>query len=336
MSHVIQLIWSFYFLILIPVMCGIAWSKLQKRKQKSLSYIYIYGYLLYFSVFYLYARIMLRIGVSFGALAKGWFVTGSILFLIAFFFGFHDIPGVIKENFAYVKKCGKETIIVTILFIAISVFSIIFVVPSEEDATPETLMVTMATDTVYLHDPYTDIVYEEPISEQAKAPIEMFYASICKYTGMTPVKFVHAVLPVTFLALFYFVYHKLAERLFQKNEKEMELFFLFVIFCYSGSIYAKRMGAFGVFQNIWMPQALLLNVVMPFVFYECVNFMNFLMTEDVGKQKKSIKRYILKFVLLFLSASLLHESGGFFVIFLLTISLLTVLIRRLYKKCQKY
>lgn len=335
MNHVIQLIWIFYFFILIPVMCGITWSKFQKRKQKSLSYIYIYGYLLYFSVFYLYARIMLIIGVSFGTLAKGWLVTGSILFLVAFFFGFRDIPDVIKENFTYVKKCSKETIGVTLVFAAVCLFSILFVIPSEEDATPETLMVTMATDTVYLHDPYTDIVQEEAISGQAKAPIEMLYASVCKYTGMTPAKFVHAVLPVPFFVLFYFVYYKLAKRLFQKREQEMNLFFLLVIVCYSGSIYAKRIGVFGVFQNIWMPQTLLFNVMMPFAFYECVNLMNFLMTEDARKQKKSIRRYIIKFVLLFLSASLLHESGGFFVIFLLTTSLVIVLIRRLYKKCQK-
>lgn len=336
MNHVIQLIWILYFFVIIPVMCGIAWDKFQGKKEKSLSYIYIYGYLFYFSVFYIYARIAISLGVSFQALEKGWFVVASILFLTVFFFAFREIPKVIKENFLYVKKCSKETITVTVLFAALAVFSICFVIPSEEDATPETLMVTLATDTVYLHDPYTDLLYEKPIDANAKAPIEMLYASVCKYTGLTPAKFVHGVLPVPFFLLFYFVYARIARQLFGKNEKSMNLFFLIVIFCYSGSIYAKRMGAFGIFQNIWMPETLLFHIWMPFVFLECVNLMDFLIKEDAMKQKEAKKRYVFKFILLFLSASLLLESGGFFVLFLLSISLVVVLIRRVYKKCRQY
>lgn len=335
MNHVIQLIWILYFFVLIPVMCGIAWEKFQERKKKSLSYIYVYGYLLYFSVFYVYARLAIQIGVSFTNLAKGWFVTGSILFLVTLVFGFREIPKVIKDQLAFLKTCKKDIILVTVLFAVIALFSVLFVIPSPEDATPETLMVTMATDTVYLQDPYTGVVHETPIEEYAKAPITMLYASVCKYTGLTPAKFVHGVLPIPFFLLFYFVYQRIARQLFGKKEKSISLFFLIVIFCYSGSIYAKRIGAFGVFQNIWMPETLLLNVLMPFVFYECVNLMNYLMKVDAFTQKKTLWRYACKFLLLFLSGSLLHYSGGFFVLLLLTVSLVIVGIRRVYRKCRQ-
>ena len=335
MNHVIQLIWILYFFVLIPVMCGIAWDKCQERKKKSLSYIYVYGYLLYFSVFYVYARLAIQIGVSFTNLAKGWFVTGSILFLVTLVFGFHEIPKVIKDQLAFLKRCKKDIILVTVLFAVIALFSVLFVIPSPEDATPETLMVTMATDTVYLQDPYTGVVHETPIEKYAKAPITMLYASVCKYTGLTPAKFVHGVLPIPFFLLFYFVYQRIARQLFGKKEKSISLFFLIVIFCYSGSIYAKRIGAFGVFQNIWMPETLLLNVLMPFVFYECVNLMNYLMKVDAFTQKKTLWCYACKFLLLFLSGSLLHYSGGFFVLLLLTVSLVIVGIRRVYRKCRQ-
>lgn len=335
MNHVYQFIWIFYFFVAIPLVCGIAWQKMKKIKNKKMSDIYIYGYMVYFAVYFLYARIYIAFGHSFEKMAKGWLVTGTILFIAALLYVLPEIPHVLRENFALLKQCKGTAIGAMIFYVVVVIVSVLFVIPSPEDATPEILMTTISTDTVYENDPYTGICYPERIEENAVAPIEMLYATVCRYTGLTPVKFVHGVLPVPFFFLFYFIYNKMAKNLFGKNEGEKDLFFVIVIVCYLSSLYTKRAGAFGVFQNIWMPLTLLLQVWMPFVFCTCVSLMSCLMKKDKIELDVQLKDYIGTFVMLFLSCSLVHYIGGFLVCFLLFMSLLIVFVRKEYRKCRK-
>ena len=335
MKHILQIVIILFFFFLLPFFCGTAWNKGRKRRTKSLSYIFIYGYVVTFAVFFIYARLMIACGSSFLHLAHGFVAVALLLFVPVFFYTVCEVPQVIRENMEFLKNTTGSTKLMMGFVAVLCIASILFVIPSKEDATPETIVTTLATDTVFLHDPYTDNVTETPDGEDANAPLVMLYASVCHYTGMSASKFVHAVLPVPFFLCYFFVYLRIGKQLFHNREDLSTMFVFLVTLFFTCCIYSERAGVMGVFQNIWMPQTLLFQVFLPFVFSETVHGMDELMSDNIDLKSVQMKYLMCDFIILVLACQLIHYIGGFLAMLLLFCGVAIVLIRRIYKKCRE-
>lgn len=334
LHHLLQILIITYQLVCLPCLFGLAWSRIRKKNIKSFSYIYVYGYLCYFVLFFLYSRVPVYGKWSFTRTAKYWFFVSIIIGVAAAVYVAKQISPAIKHNFRFLRNTKRNVKLIGALFAVLAAFSILFVVPSYEDDTTEVIMASLTTDTMCRRDPYlgTTSVPDEIYYSAMRAPLQILYAVICRYTGMRPAKFVHFVLPFFLLIFFFMVYYQIARKLFYK-ETQKQCTFLFLVFLfYASSMYSERLGIFGVFQNIWMPKTLLFNCVLPFEALLCLSMMNHFMAEKAKWTEMS--DYIWDFILIVLAAQTICYNGLHYAVLMLLCGIAIVFIRRIYRKCR--
>lgn len=334
LHYLLQILIITYQLFGLPCLLGLSWSRVRKKNIKSFSYIYVYGYLVYFVMFFLYSRVPVYGKWSFTRTAKYWFFISIIIGVAAVIYVAKQIGPVIKSNFRFLRNATRNIKLVAAFFALLCACSILFVVPSYEDDTTEVIMTSLATDTMCRKDPYlgTTCVTDDIYYSAMRAPLQILYAIICRYTGMRPVKFVHYVLPFFLLIFFFLVYYRIARQLFYKETEKQCTFLFFVFLLYASAIYSERLGIFGVFQNIWMPKTLLFNCILPFEALLCLGMMNHFMAEKA--KMSELPDYIWDFILIILAAQTICYSGLYYALLMLLCGIVVILIRRIYRKCR--
>lgn len=331
--YLIKILIIIYYFLLIPALLGFAWNKIMKKVDGNFFDIYIHGYLLMFAFFFVFVTSYACENYAFSQMVRIWSVISVLLPAVALVYVIREIPDFVGRNMKkglHLQGIGKAAVGISLILIVIS---ILFVVPSYQDDTTETVMTTLATDTIYVRDSYTDDTMSDVMrNKKIHAPIQMLYAVVCRYTGIHPAKMIHYVLPVFFLLLFYAVYAKIACQLFEKDEKKRSIFLILINVLYMVSIYTKRDAVFSVFQNIWMPETLLYNCIMPFAICVCVEMMNRLM--HCKPEKTELILYACSFFELALAAQSVYYMGSFMVSFLFVCAVIIVFVRKGYHRCR--
>lgn len=319
----------FYFLI-FPMLAGMAFHKCCKRKQMFIGDCYIHGYLLMFVLGFLVFEPAIKLGMYF--MHAVWLWLGVSIGVGAGFFVYlgGDILRTLQEWQKEIKTRTKGMTAVYLIFVLLCIFSVLVVVPEYNDNTAETILITQATNTMYKYNPYNSELYG---GVPEGAPIVMFYAAVCRMTGMTIRKFVHNVLPVFLLPLFLAVYRRISRQLFHHREKDQAIFLFLVMVFYAASMYTVRLEDFGVFQNIWAPMALLYQVLLPYGISVCVSVMNRYMKQDM--KKKWHYREAMEPVLLAVASQFVYHTGASMQIVIMIAAAVIICVRRIWRKCRE-
>lgn len=328
MKHILQAVIIFYNLFLLPFWLGIFWEKYVEKAKMSLAKIYVCGWLCNFGIFWLAAVPCVHLRTSFRVLVCLWSGVSIALGVLSILLIRREAMESIRQNFRHFFKSKPASKGMLLLVAATAAFSILFAVPSVEDATPEILMVTRATDTMYLHEAYDDTLYERAPELVVNSPIEMLYAVTDQQIHMEPAKFVHTVLPVPFLIFFFCIHDMLADWLFGRDTANRNRYLLYILLIYTVVFYSGRTGAFGVFTNIWMPSTMLFNCILPLAAYECLKLADCVVNKRV---KKKLTADIGMVVLLVLTAELILYYGAFLVLLWLGCSFVIIGSRRFLK-----
>lgn len=320
----------FYFMV-FPMLAGMAFQEFCKKKQVSFEECYINGWLLMsvlgLAVFLPAIRfgmhfthtVFIWIGVSIAAAA------GFVIYLGKQ--GLHILAECVKE----VRTWKWQIVLVLVLFFVLCVCSILFIIPEYSDNTPETILITQATNTMYKYNPYNSELYG---GVPQGAPIVMFYAAVCQMTGITIPCFVHYVLPVFLLPLFFIVYHKMSRQLFFREEKKQALFLVFVLLFYAASMYTVRNADFGVFQNIWVPETLLYQVLLPYGISVCLPIMNHC-TNTKKIERDFLYQELPEMFLLVCASQFVYHTGASMQIVIIITAAVIVCARRIRRKCRE-
>ncbi len=328
MRHILQAVIVFYNLFLLPFCLGIFWQKYMEKTKMGFAKIYVYGWLCNFVIFWLIAVPCVHIRIPFQGLVCLWTGVSIALGVLSVLQIRREIFESIVQNlrhFARIKPLSKG---ILFFMAAVSMFSILFAVPSTEDATPEVLMITRATDTMYLHEVYDDTLYERVPEVVVNSPIEMLYAVTDQQIHMEPAKFVHTVLPVPLLMFFFCIHYMLGDWLFGKDEENKIRYLFYMILIYTMVFYSSRAGAFGVFTNIWMPTTLMFNCILPLATYECLKLADCVVNKRTQK-KLAADIGIVFFIVI--AAQLILYYGAFLVLLWLGCSFTIIGGRRLLK-----
>lgn len=325
------------YLLFMPLILGCGWMKLTKRKDWNIGDIYIYGYLLVFALFLVCAEPFIYGNYMFPQMAKAWNLFSVLVSAVVSAWAFRDVKSYVVEQ----KRSGKRRqnkrnhnmIAALCLAVCLLAISVLFVLPSWQDDTTETVMTTLATNTMYVRNPYTnEIMTHSERMQGMSSPLQMFFAVLCYDTGIRPAKVIHIVLPLFLLLLFYVVWFKVSHQLFGRDETKCGRFLIIVELIYMTSIYAKRGAEIGVFQNIWMPQTLLYNCLFPLGVLQCVNIMEKAKTQEMQRNERKICFF--DFLLFVVAAQTVYYMGGVLAVLLGICTFAIILIGRIWNKCR--
>ena len=258
-----------YEFVIFPLLLGLLW--LGKKERAGFSKIYIRGYFSMLALFELAAVPMAAAGKRFGELFDIWRIcvpaAGGAALLVLLI----RRKAVIKwgrELFENARIIKEKLYRLVVVMIVAMLFSIVFVLPSESDDTPETAGITADTDTMYVYEPYTKLETGIAFSEKSSSPLEMLYVAGAVSAGTDTTFFIHMVLPFFLLPLFYAVCWELSGNFWPELSKR-RLFVVFMMIFYSAACYTRTIPAMGVFQNIWNAASLFASCGIPALLSQC-------------------------------------------------------------------
>lgn len=261
----LQIVIAIYSLGIMPFLFGMMWTK--KGAPIGLARTYVTGFVSIWAIFYVLAVPMIVMEMPLSALAQTWsivMIVVPVLWVVQLIARRKAYVNQIKQymkNIDMIKRCLPFVVVFAVVFVVVSVG---FIIPSPEDDVPETVAITLDTDTMYQQQPYTKLPYGEP-ELKIYAPIDMFYAVNADITNIEVPIFVHIVLPVFLLCFFYAVTWEVGSYFFKEKIDDRGLFSVFAMILYTVCMCTNRTVSFGVFQNIWNGATMLCCCMLPLV-----------------------------------------------------------------------
>ena len=133
------------------------------------------------------------------------------------------------------------------------------------DSTGETVQTFLASDGIYTVNPLTGTAFFKgmPLRVQILS-LPTLYASVCKWTGISPMTLCYSIIPCMVLLLSYLVYTRWAVYLFPDEKKKQVNFILFVVLLYQFGCYGTLTDSALLFFGGWQGEALRVAVLLPY------------------------------------------------------------------------
>lgn len=334
MNLIFQIIIIAYLFLVVPFLFGILETVIFRNSQKMLSEILINGYLFMLAVFCVISVIAVRLQWTLQDLTKIWMIFAGIVSVTVFSLGFKQMKSFVTEVQMYwYKEAKTENVIVKsryrILVILVVMLGVSVLLPgqSSEDCTLEIVDITVATNEMYQHDPYSGEVSNTAMGEHAYSAIEMLYAVGASLTGIEIPLMLYYLIPACILIYFYMGIWNLGNQLMDKEEKVI-WFALFVAVIYWMTGYSERQSLLtGIYLNSWNGLTILSCMVMPVTFGYCMKWMK---EAKEGCILINLMEIVFRIVIFVLAGQLTNAKGGFYIGLMLFVAFSVIGVRKGY------
>lgn len=325
MNLIFQIGTTAYLFLLVPFLLGVLEAVIFRKEKKGLSEIFTNGYLLMLALFFVLARVLIKMQKALSVLAKVWLFTVLLLSVLTLFLGKKRLAELLLEGKTFWSKKTAGGIsqygMLTVLLISVLV-SIGFTKPDVSDATVSIVRISTETDSMYLYDAYSGYLAGAAEEVCVGSPIEMLYAVGVLLSGMDAAGLVYIVLPVSLLLFFFLGLWRMGKGFFTEKLHRIWFELIAVLFYWMPVFMQGRSLVMGIFLNSWNGLTLLSCVILPLMFSCCLAWMK---EAERGIRKIPAKaEKLFTAVVLVFAGQLADSRGGFFVLWMLLLSLAVI------------
>lgn len=298
MRMIVGILIVLYVWAAVPVLFGALWK--EAGIKCGLMQTYLMGLVSEWAVFFLVAKWAVISGKSLRELCVLWVAVLALLTVAALVWG-------VKEHRFSWKKPDLHGI--WCLPVLLGVCMLCGGV-RQDNGTLEEAWTLYATDSLYQYDAATGHGEKELLSferqrleENAKAPVEAYYAAnsyLCKWN---PAKYIRLIVPVFLIPFYFGVYRMWGEALFFGERGKTILFQVIVWLLYGLAVVSDWSTVFGIFTNCWNGETLFYTGLVPLAVL--------LLLRETEK-----KRRVIQYLVCALAGQLLCVDGYFVMTFL--------------------
>lgn len=255
-------------LILVPILLGMLYTKFITEGKNNILLNLAAGYIIGFGVFELVTLPLIWLRASLDSLCMlygGIMLLGAIVSVAINYKRFADM---IKDTVNGIKTftlcIWAELLLIggQILFYVRNSYS------NADDAFfVASATTSMATNTIFVFDPYTGAAYSSLPSRYVLSPFYAFYAVISKAVDTHPAILAHSVFMILFLLLAYAVYTLIGQALFHNNTEKIGYFLIVLTFLNIFSAYSERTSGLFLLIRLWQGKAILAGILLPLILY---------------------------------------------------------------------
>ena len=233
----------------------------------------ICGYVLLFAVFELLALPLIFTRQSFAVLKYSYEILACVLALAGVIFAWKNkknrADGAERKKSLSRKKI-PAAMWLAFLLVAIQMGSYVFGMATDLDDAfyVATATTTLETNGMFTYDAYTGMLASYLPARYVFAPFPILLAFYSDMVHMHAAVVAHTVEPVFFLLISYLVYWKIGRKLFDKDDRKVGLFLLFLALIQMFSYYSVYTQGTFLSIRIWQGKALLASFVLPAIFLQ--------------------------------------------------------------------
>lgn len=268
LEFLLALVWG----VLVPTAAGLIFIGNRKENNWAAAYLFGYGFLFAISEVLILSMTFLR--QPFHRLV---FVWGILAVTAAAWGVVRSIVGSKRRLLSVVPSISKASLSLWIAIGVIAVQILVSVFFAHMDADDAfyvgTATTTLQEDSLYQINPYTGQEYQGIPTRYILSPFPIYLAIVSKLTGMDPSVMAHRVFPVLFYILAYVAYYLLGKTLFPKDRRAQGQFLLFSAVIQMSFYYSVYTSSTFFMIRIWQGKALLASVLLPAIFYLCLQLL---------------------------------------------------------------
>lgn len=256
------------FLVLVPFLSGLLYTRLVEEDRNSILLNIAAGYVTAFGLFELAAQPLIWMRQSLSALVG---VYGGIMLALSVLSLFLNRKRLFELAREAVGAVRRFTLCVwaELLLIAGQVLIYIRYEYSNADdaffvAAAET---AVETNTILSYNPYTGSLYEKLPSRYVLSPFYAFTATVSRLTDTHPAILAHSVFMILLLLLAYAVYALLGKVLFSNQTEKVGYFLIVLTALNIFSAYSERTSGLFLLIRLWQGKAVLAGILLPMVLY---------------------------------------------------------------------
>ena len=233
----------------------------------------ICGYVLLFAVFELLALPLIFTRQSFAVLKYSYEILSCVLALAGVIFAWKNkknrADGAERKKSLSRKKI-PAAMWLAFLLVAIQMGAYVFGMATDLDDAfyVATATTTLETNGMFTYDAYTGMLASYLPARYVFAPFPILLAFYSDMVHMHAAVVAHTVEPVFFLLISYLVYWKIGRKLFDKDDRKVGLFLLFLVLIQMFSYYSVYTQGTFLSIRIWQGKALLASFVLPAIFLQ--------------------------------------------------------------------
>lgn len=321
-----------YMFLVVPFLFGILEAGIFRKKEKSVSEIFVNGYLFMLAVFWLVAVVAIQNEVALSAFTKIYFRVTLALSGVGLVCGNASLKRCIieikdfwtKRNRAREAFLGSKWLLLMVCLVS-GIISIGFTKPDSADETAEIVATAVQMDSMYGHDAYTGYLTGYVEVEKAFSPIEMLYAAGAAYADIEAGVFVYYLLPIALLIFFFLSMWRIGSVLFEKEEQRIQFELIIVGIYWMTTLMPKSSLVTGVFLNIFHGLTLLSCVVLPLVWCYILECLKEAQNGIRGIQCKLEKNFTA--IVLVAAGQLTYERGAFYIVCMFVLGAAVILVK---------
>ena len=232
----------------------------------------ICGYVLLFAVFELLALPLIFTRQSFAVLKYSYEILACVLALAGVIFAWKNkknrADGAERKKSLSRKKI-PAAMWLAFLLVAIQMGAYVFGMATDLDDAfyVATATTTLETNGMFTYDAYTGMLASYLPARYVFAPFPILLAFYSDMVHMHAAVVAHTVEPVFFLLISYLVYWKIGRKLFDKDDRKVGLFLLFLVLIQMFSYYSVYTQGTFLSIRIWQGKACLASVFLPLLLY---------------------------------------------------------------------
>lgn len=258
-----------FWLLILPLLIGsIVVNQLIKEEKPDIMLTMVCGFVCMLALFYILVIPMLFLKLPLHVLIYFWGILMIFLCGIALIINRKRYKEIIFSIIESTKKITWFSLLIIILILLQSFVLVYYMHSDADDAFYVANATTsVATDSIFLYDPYTGIPFSEYPGRHVLSPFPIFVALISKLVLIHPTIVAHTILPAILIPISYMLFFLLGRKFFPNQPSGVLFFLLFLsVLNIFGNFSIYTNSTFLLFR-IWQGKAVLANIVIPAITY---------------------------------------------------------------------
>lgn len=263
MIYLLQILLLAWLLCLVPLFCGLMLGRISGKMFNRIEETMVYGYMAMFTLFLPLAAVSVKMSASLTFLGRIWIMLAFAVSVLSLLLNHRELVSECRGWWERYLNGSRFYRMIPVMVLLLTIGALFFIMPDSSGEIIENVTWAVHTDTLYQYDPGTGSIREAIPNALVFSPLDLYYAVLCKFTGVHPMILVQAVLPIMLIPLYYMEYALWGAFLFAEDNGKEAVFLGMTTLVFLYPLFVERGSGLRIFAGAWQRETLICSLIIP-------------------------------------------------------------------------
>ena len=263
---VLKVIKGILWLLIIPELIGLGVLRFDKKKNRSIVFAWVLGYMIGFALFEILAVPMIFTHQKYTTLLYAWMLIEIFIAVLSLYSNWFNMGFILKADLLKLRNTPKILMIVFLLLIFLQCYyPFRYMHEDYDDYTFISEALTVKESNLMFKTTDTGKEAQQFTTRRVFSPFSTYNACISSLVDVHPAMLERTIYPILFIFMAYMVYLMIGNCLFKEDKEKTLMFLIILSLLYIFGNYSVYTNFSFLLLRIWQGKAILANIMIPFI-----------------------------------------------------------------------